>query len=126
MSTEICKITFEDGSWIKAELPVDFAARIDYVLDQFGMFSQITRLGDADAAVRSAHAKQVKRVKAAIEKHTGRKLPASAVRVSQYAFRVEAFDADGICVFSDHVSSQSDELYRLGVDMHGLMLVTQH
>ncbi|WP_260430295.1 MULTISPECIES: hypothetical protein [unclassified Burkholderia] len=41
MKTEICVITFDDGSWIKAELPVDFAARVDYVLERWGMFSKI-------------------------------------------------------------------------------------
>jgi hypothetical protein len=125
MNTAICKITFHDGSWVKAELPTD-ASQVQYAYDNFGMFASIEALAENDAAVRSAYAKKVGRVKAAVEKHTGRKLPESAVRITQCAFRVEAFDVEDICVFSERVSDQSDELYRLGVDMHGMTLVTQH
>jgi hypothetical protein len=126
MQTSICKITFSDGSWMKAELPSDFSQQAQYVYENFGMFASIESLPADDAAVRSADAKKVERVKAAVEKHTGRKLPASAVRIQQYAFRVEAFDAEDICVFAAQVSTESGELYRLGVDMHGMTLVATH
>ncbi|SDR37272.1 hypothetical protein SAMN05443245_5204 [Paraburkholderia fungorum] len=125
MQTEICKITFLDGSWLKAELPTG-GDMIGYVLDNFGMFSAVEALEADDAAVVAAQAKKIDRVKAAILKHTGRTLPASAVRVTQYAFRIEAFDHEGICVFADRIYGQDDELYRLGVDRFGLMLVASH
>jgi hypothetical protein len=56
MQTEICKITFLDGSWIKAELPVG-GDLIGYVLDNFGMFSAIEGLPEDGAAViaKAAH-----------------------------------------------------------------------
>lgn len=50
METQICKITFSDGAWVKAELPVG-AGQIDYVLDHFGMFASIEVLPADDAAV---------------------------------------------------------------------------
>lgn len=49
METELCKINFHDGSWIKAEIPTG-ADLVDYVLDQFGMFSSIESLPIDDAA----------------------------------------------------------------------------
>jgi len=58
--------------------------------------------------------------KATIEKATGRKLPESAVFATQYAFRVECFDSEGICVFAEHVSD--DALYRAGVDRNGIAI----
>jgi hypothetical protein len=64
------------------------------------------------------------RIKAAVEKHTGRRLPESAVQISQYAFRLYAVDVEGICVFSERVTTGDDELYRLGVDRYGITLVT--
>lgn len=50
MNTEICKITFPDGAWLKAELPTS-DERIEYVLDHFGMFSEIEALPKTDPAV---------------------------------------------------------------------------
>lgn len=50
MTPEICKITFPDGAWIKAELPTG-DERIEYVLDHFGMFKEISALPETDAAV---------------------------------------------------------------------------
>lgn len=59
MSTEVCKITFDDGTWIKAELPTG-DERIEYVLDHFGMFASIEALPATDAAVVVANAKAPK------------------------------------------------------------------
>jgi hypothetical protein len=50
---KICKITFLDGAWIKAEIPAG-ADRIEYVLANFGMFSEIADLPESDAAVQAA------------------------------------------------------------------------
>lgn len=50
MNTEICKITFPDGAWLKAELPTG-DERIEYVLDHFGMFKEISALPENDAAL---------------------------------------------------------------------------
>lgn len=55
-----------------------------------------------------------------IEMCTGRKLPESAVFAVQYAFRVECFDLEGICVFAEYVID--DTLYRAGVDRHGISI----
>ena len=62
----------------------------------------------------------IQTIRAAIEKHTGRKVPDSAVLATQYAFRVECFDMEGICVFAERVID--DSLYRAGIDRHGIAL----
>jgi hypothetical protein len=50
MDTAICKITFHDGSWVKAELPTDYS-QVQYAYDNFGMFASIEVLPPDDAAV---------------------------------------------------------------------------
>jgi len=53
------KITFSDGSWVKANLPENYS--IDAVLDQFGMFSSIEPEGvtnmNLSYMVRAAYAR---------------------------------------------------------------------
>jgi hypothetical protein len=56
MTTAICKITFHDGSWVKAELPTD-ASQVQYAYDNFGMFASIEVLPADDAAVVAHGAK---------------------------------------------------------------------
>ncbi|WP_321913537.1 hypothetical protein [Paraburkholderia sp. J11-2] len=50
MQTAICKITFHDGSWVKAELPTD-ASQAHYAYNVFGMFASIEALPTDDAAM---------------------------------------------------------------------------
>ena len=56
MNTAICKITFHDGSWVKAELPTD-ASQAHYAYEKFGMFASIEVLPADDAAVIVREAK---------------------------------------------------------------------
>ncbi|MFM0141781.1 hypothetical protein [Paraburkholderia sp. RL18-085-BIA-A] len=121
----VWKVTFRDGAWVKMIGFADIERAYEQAGHEFGEFATMESLPETDAAVMSWSSKVAKteRVKAAVLKHTGRKLPDTAVHISQYAFRLFASDSEGICVFSDRVITGEDELYRLGVDMHGMALV---
>ncbi|MFM0044078.1 hypothetical protein [Paraburkholderia sediminicola] len=125
----VWKVTFGDGSWVKMLADSDVEVALNQARSEFGAgFSGIESLSETDAAVIAWNVRVAKteKVRVAVEKHTGRVLPTSAVRISQYAFRLFAVDAEGICVFSERVVTGEDELYRLGVDMYGITLVSTH
>ncbi|NPT59058.1 hypothetical protein [Paraburkholderia elongata] len=121
----VWKVTFSDGAWVKMVGHADIFVAWEQAHFEFGEFAGMESLPETDAAVAAWNAKVAKteHVKAAVLKHTGRKLPDTVVWISQYAFRLYASDAEGICVFSERVVTGEDELYRLGVDMYGMALV---
>ncbi|MFM0503920.1 hypothetical protein [Paraburkholderia caffeinilytica] len=124
----VWKVTFSDQSWVKMVSYSDIERAWEAAQYEFGECAGMESLPDADAAVIAWNAKVAKteKVRAAVEKHTGRPLPASAFRISQYAFCIFVVDAEGICVFSERVFTGEDELYRLGVDMRGMELAVTH